>query len=396
MLFNMILPGAVETARLPKEYQEVEYIQSSGTQYIDTGLSAQSDNVVYECAWTETTLESNASIFGSTNKSSSTAKWSAVLYHPSAGSVYLATAASDGLCKTSGIVANIKNTAIVTVNNGTIHFSLNGSSISASYSGSIVNGVNIGLFADLTSSGIQEYCMYTRMYYWKMWDGGVLVADFVPCYRKSDNAVGMYDIVNKEFHGNAGTGAFTAGPIVTPPQSGSNTFAYSGDYTDDRINGKGTVRLNTSGRLEITGETITVTVVIVGAGGGAGYNVGTYAGNSGGGGGNQTVEVTLEPGTYEVVIGTGGAGATGGDDNSTGGNGGDTIAFGYTSTGGKGGSGASSSTAQGGTPNGGNGVYGRGDLVSPVSLEGGSPNGGSVSEHEANSGGDGYVELTFI
>ena len=30
------------TSRLPSNYQEVEYIQSSGTQYIDTGVAATS------------------------------------------------------------------------------------------------------------------------------------------------------------------------------------------------------------------------------------------------------------------------------------------------------------------------------------------------------------------
>lgn len=38
--------------------------------------------------------------------------------------------------------------------------------------------------------------------------------DFIPCYRKADNVAGMYDIVNGVFYTNAGTGSFIVGPDV--------------------------------------------------------------------------------------------------------------------------------------------------------------------------------------
>jgi hypothetical protein len=38
-----------------------------------------------------------------------------------------------------------------------------------------------------------------------------IVADFVPCYRKSDNKPGMYDLVTGTFFTNAGTGEFLYG-----------------------------------------------------------------------------------------------------------------------------------------------------------------------------------------
>lgn len=36
------------------------------------------------------------------------------------------------------------------------------------------------------------------------------IANFIPCYRKSDNKAGLYDIINDYF--NAGTGSFIVGP----------------------------------------------------------------------------------------------------------------------------------------------------------------------------------------
>lgn len=167
-------------------------------------------------------------------------------------------------------------------------------------------------------------------------------------------------------------------------------FTYSGDFTDERVDGIGDVTLNTSGQLVTSGKAVTVSVYILGAGGGAikRYN---QVGATGGGGGNQTVEVTLEPGTYEIVIGSGGAAR----DVTTGyaGNGGDTTAFGVTSTGGKGGytTESSGTGGAGGTPNGGAGA--KHGNVSRTS--GGSPNGGGIVNYAVQPGGNGLVRITF-
>ena len=43
---------------------------------------------------------------------------------------------------------------------------------------------------------------------------GKEIAHFIPCYRKSDNMAGMYDIVRQQFFVNPGSGSFTVGPDV--------------------------------------------------------------------------------------------------------------------------------------------------------------------------------------
>ena len=43
---------------------------------------------------------------------------------------------------------------------------------------------------------------------------GNLICDLVPCYRRHDNVIGMYDKVRKIFLTNAGSGSFTKGPDV--------------------------------------------------------------------------------------------------------------------------------------------------------------------------------------
>jgi hypothetical protein len=91
---------------------------------------------------------------------------------------------------------------------------LNGVLSTQTYSGSIQNGANIALFGDY-KDGITQRAKYTRMYYWKMTDNGVVVRHMIPCYRISDNVIGMYDLIGKTFYTNAGSGTFTKGANVT-------------------------------------------------------------------------------------------------------------------------------------------------------------------------------------
>ena len=65
---------------------------------------------------------------------------------------------------------------------------------------------------DVYTSGLKVYRV-------KMFDSNVLVRDFVPCYRISDGAIGMYEMCGNiytptgtPFHSNAGNGAFAKGP----------------------------------------------------------------------------------------------------------------------------------------------------------------------------------------
>ena len=54
-----------------------------------------------------------------------------------------------------------------------------------------------------------------RLYYLQIWEDGVKLYDFIPCYRKTDNVIGLYEQVHQVFYTNSGTGSFQKGPDVT-------------------------------------------------------------------------------------------------------------------------------------------------------------------------------------
>ena len=47
------------------------------------------------------------------------------------------------------------------------------------------------------------------------YESNILVRNFVPCYRKSDNIIGMYDTITRTFYTNKGTDTFIKGPNKT-------------------------------------------------------------------------------------------------------------------------------------------------------------------------------------
>jgi hypothetical protein len=66
----------------------------------------------------------------------------------------------------------------------------------------------------VNESDTRSYSSAMELYNFKLYDNGTLIRDYIPCRRKSDNVLGLYDVVNNQFYTNAGTGVFIAGPEV--------------------------------------------------------------------------------------------------------------------------------------------------------------------------------------
>lgn len=188
-------------SRLPQGYQEVEYIESSGTQYIDTGYKPTSNNLRIACEFEYTADHSASSVFGS----ESSGKYSIV---PWGAPKFYVGSSIQLLEQTTAL--NTKYALDAHANAGTFTVSLNGKTNSASYSGSILTTVNMGIFCDIIAGVANDFCSM-KLYAMYIYDNGNLVRDFVPCYRKSDNVAGLYDLVNNVFYTNAGSGVFAVG-----------------------------------------------------------------------------------------------------------------------------------------------------------------------------------------
>lgn len=81
-----------------------------------------------------------------------------------------------------------------------------------------------------------------KTYYVKIYEGDTLVRDCIPVFRKSDNEVGMYDLVNGVFYMNQGAGNFVKGNDV------ENSFSIpSVQYTSKIKSVTGISKINVTG-----------------------------------------------------------------------------------------------------------------------------------------------------
>ena len=70
--------------------------------------------------------------------------------------------------------------------------------------------LNYYLFArnDYLNSTYSVTYAKMKIYQCKIYASGVLVRNYIPVIRNSDNKPGMYDVLNKTFYVNSGTGEF--------------------------------------------------------------------------------------------------------------------------------------------------------------------------------------------
>ena len=69
---------------------------------------------------------------------------------------------------------------------------------------------NMYIFA-MNQNNATVFFSEIKLYSCKIYDNGILIRDYKPCIRLSDNKVGLYDSLNNTFYENEGTGNFTYG-----------------------------------------------------------------------------------------------------------------------------------------------------------------------------------------
>ena len=187
---------------LPDGYTQLEYIESTGTQYIDTGLGGSSDYITTVIALA---TGNGIAVFGSNggNGFSLTLNLNGVCYWRSIGIRY----DSQGIDIT-------KPCKYVCANRS---FYINDTAVTATLtdSGFITGSKTVLLFGtnreegepNLSASKIYKYEV-------KSASSGAVLINFVPAKRNSDGAIGMYDLVTNSFFENGGTGTFIAGAEV--------------------------------------------------------------------------------------------------------------------------------------------------------------------------------------
>lgn len=187
---------------LPSGYTRLEYIGSTGTQYIDTGFKPNQDtrvemdvtplNVVQAQMWCAFGCRANGLYFG--------------LYKASSGNMNLTWFYGSTYSNYFTIDYTARHALEVNKNTATVD------GTTKSYSAQTFQiSLPMYLFCD-NANGKATSLSAARLYSCKVYDNGTLVRDFIPC-KNANGVVGLWDNANNQFYANAGSGGFTSGPV---------------------------------------------------------------------------------------------------------------------------------------------------------------------------------------
>lgn len=195
---------------LPNSYKAVEYIQATGTQYIDIldrsgtwnfdvtieilpvvnswnffcGFSYWSDSSALGVYWTSAVVEARRKYDGVNGSAK--------------------VNASDVVGKKCRFVLNKSRAAIIDADTGSVI-----AENLTQYDGEYTASKYIRMFRGASNSQGYEKPVAAKMSAYKAFDeNGVLCFDFIPCVRKADDEIGVYDLIGKQFYSNSGTGEF--------------------------------------------------------------------------------------------------------------------------------------------------------------------------------------------
>ena len=180
---------------LPKEYQQVEYIESTGTQYILTGITYEVDYEI-NCEFQLTELKNDYQTIMGQNTCDVRIDSNGYL---------------RGITELPYVGLTKHNCKIVTSSNNTRNVILDDERYSFTHS-----YIAYGQCAIFTNgSNVENRKCKAKFYSGDIYLMDELKARFVPCYRKSDNKPGVYNLVENTFLVNQNNGTdFIIGPEI--------------------------------------------------------------------------------------------------------------------------------------------------------------------------------------
>ena len=189
-------------------YTPLSYLESTGTQYINTG-HAFKDNYQFEITFENITP--SCTVFGGRTTSVRTA---IIFQHAESSNTVLCIAGlnavttpfifgdlSKGKHTVKMSVASNKGSAWV---DGVLKYS------NVSFTGTYISGTPQAIFGDAYDSSTVKELTSSKVYSLKMWQNGELVRNFIPVL-DANGVPCMYDKTNDKYYYNSGTGSFKIG-----------------------------------------------------------------------------------------------------------------------------------------------------------------------------------------
>lgn len=212
----MMVAKTKAAPRLPAEYQEVKYIENESDAFINTGYAFTSNNARYKGAfYIGAKPASEQFVVGSYSRQQSTTELG---LSSTNGRIFAFSKTSAGINGYANLYGNkVYFDAIFQTTSPAkrLTISTDGSNETTETATGENNSIAGSICTIFSGSPTQSYLTYTgRIYFLEVYDNNLLVCSFVPCYRKQDGKVGLYDTVRNAFYYSPNSSNFTKGANV--------------------------------------------------------------------------------------------------------------------------------------------------------------------------------------
>lgn len=203
----------LRTTKIPTAYEELSFIQSSGSQWLHTGHTAQANKeYTYVLDFDGSALVNNTTLFGGRTDGGNRSPlfyfndlqgeadhnfhFNYAGYNSVASPTHQIACTKNGRHLVKMYINELTHKAGVTVD-GTAVYS------NVSWTGTVYSGFETCLFCDYSSGTAIELSSY-KLYNFKVYDGTTLIKNMIPCRKRCTGEIGAYDTVTETFYGNAG------------------------------------------------------------------------------------------------------------------------------------------------------------------------------------------------
>lgn len=201
-------PKPVDPDAWKKLYQPVEYVQSTGSQFVNTGLTVQNKiKLDIDWMWTGPFLNYSVLLGASITEgdvsyrqylgyATTTGDWRAITENSKT------TAAAAAVAELGKPVQDMRQHLVQSVNGKVVSFNLDGVEASKTCSNAqTAHQAPLYLFGHRTTDDALAGATSMRLYAAKVYTNlTVLARDYVPCREKATGRFGLYDHVTETFH----------------------------------------------------------------------------------------------------------------------------------------------------------------------------------------------------
>lgn len=233
---------------LPSTYSPIEYLQFTGTQYIDTGAIVDS-NTGFDITFEVLNGQSSSPYYnlfgvrgndssGGTGETQNFFRIDTIPVDSNSGTEfkYGSTVYNSGITNTSKINIKLVNKVYTKPNGSTI-----------TLSGNITIGLPMYIGCINKAGEAYGNKASMKLYRFKIYSGSTLTHDFIPVQRVSDKVLGLYDLKTSTFKTNLGSGVFTSNLMNDP-----SSLAY---FNGDSLQSQGNLSLTiTNNNVTLSNE----------------------------------------------------------------------------------------------------------------------------------------------